>query len=347
MPLSSGGNMNKIKGVNLGGWLVLERWMTPELFEGYKANDEYHLLAEMGDARVLALKTHRDSFITESDFVKLHEIGINTVRLPIGYWLFEDQYPYLKADGYVSNAFKWGKKHNLKILLDVHAAPGCQNGFDNGGLAGICEWPNKTNIDKTLDFISQLAKTYQTEVALLGIEVLNEPRWDIDIALIQEFYISAYKRIRQYLDESYMVVFHDAFRLDEWKDFFKEQKFSNVVLDTHMYQVFSKNDSLRNPNEVIEKTSVLRYQEITKITMVPLIVGEWSLGIHEHTLKQLQSNDEKEVFYKVVGNALLTTYENTRGWFFWNYKLSDKSTDKHVGWSFLDVIQRGWIPQIK
>ena len=32
-----------IKGVNLGNWLVLEKWMSPALFEGTGAQDEYYL----------------------------------------------------------------------------------------------------------------------------------------------------------------------------------------------------------------------------------------------------------------------------------------------------------------
>ena len=32
-----------IKGVNLGNWLVLEKWMSPALFEGTDAEDEYWL----------------------------------------------------------------------------------------------------------------------------------------------------------------------------------------------------------------------------------------------------------------------------------------------------------------
>ena len=31
-----------IKGVNLGNWLVLEKWMSPELFAGTDAEDETH-----------------------------------------------------------------------------------------------------------------------------------------------------------------------------------------------------------------------------------------------------------------------------------------------------------------
>ena len=32
-----------IKGVNLGNWLVLEKWMSPALFYGTDAEDEYDL----------------------------------------------------------------------------------------------------------------------------------------------------------------------------------------------------------------------------------------------------------------------------------------------------------------
>ena len=34
-------DLNYIKGVNLGNWLVLEKWMNPALFDGTTADDEY------------------------------------------------------------------------------------------------------------------------------------------------------------------------------------------------------------------------------------------------------------------------------------------------------------------
>lgn len=36
-------NLDYIKGVNLGNWLVLEKWMNPALFDGTTADDEYYL----------------------------------------------------------------------------------------------------------------------------------------------------------------------------------------------------------------------------------------------------------------------------------------------------------------
>ena len=337
--------MKKYRGLNLGGWLVLEKWMTPELFVGYSAKDEYNLLLQLGDLRKDVISKHRETFITENDFKWMKDYGINVVRLPVGHWLFEDKYPYLNARHYVNKAFKWGNKYDIKILLDLHAAPGCQNGFDNGGLAGIVDWTKGDNIDLTLSFIEQLALEFKAEESLLGIEVLNEPRWDIDIKLVQKFYLDAYKIIRRHLDDEYVVVFHDAFRLNQWREFFEKNKFENVLLDTHMYQVFSDQDSIRNTVEVIEKVSFLRYKEIKEIDFVNLIVGEWSLGIHKNTIKQLNDEFEREVFYRAVGNSLLTTFENTKGWFFWNYKLSEESTNKYIGWSFVDIVNRDYLPK--
>ena len=149
----------RIKGLNLGGWLVLEKWMTPELFHKTKAEDEYHLLKSLGMKKNEMLKNHRDTFITFDDFKWIRDYGIDTVRLPIGYWAFKAEEPYVDAKEYIDKTFKWAEELGLKVVIDVHAAPGCQNGFDNGGLSGVCEWhKDPLNIQKTVDFIEEIIK---------------------------------------------------------------------------------------------------------------------------------------------------------------------------------------------
>ena len=37
-----------LRGVNLGGWLLLEKWMKPSLFDGLAASDETTWCAELG-----------------------------------------------------------------------------------------------------------------------------------------------------------------------------------------------------------------------------------------------------------------------------------------------------------
>ena len=34
-----------------------------------------------------AIKTHRDTWVTEADFAFMASIGVNSVRLPVGYWV--------------------------------------------------------------------------------------------------------------------------------------------------------------------------------------------------------------------------------------------------------------------
>ncbi len=89
----------KLRGVNLGSWLVLEKWMVPSLFEGLQATDETTWCAEMGPLAAERLRAHWDSFITREDFAWLAGVGINAVRIPLGHWLFGPPYPYHEKYG--------------------------------------------------------------------------------------------------------------------------------------------------------------------------------------------------------------------------------------------------------
>ena len=50
-----------VKGVNLGNWLVLEKWMSPALFEGTTAEDEYYLARQLPPGVYEAPRTHARS----------------------------------------------------------------------------------------------------------------------------------------------------------------------------------------------------------------------------------------------------------------------------------------------
>lgn len=89
----------KLRGVNLGGWLVIEKWMTPSLLEGLKATDETSFCIDLATNAERVLKNHWDTFITSEDFAWLAKTGINAVRIPIGHWIFGPDYPYHRANG--------------------------------------------------------------------------------------------------------------------------------------------------------------------------------------------------------------------------------------------------------
>ena len=108
--------MEKIRGVNLGNWLVLEKWMDNNLFSGTQAMDETYLCAELGHDRATErLKVHRDEFITERDFEEIAFMGFNAVRIPVPFFLFEDLGPYVHCYEYLDKAFNWSENTVLKF----------------------------------------------------------------------------------------------------------------------------------------------------------------------------------------------------------------------------------------
>jgi len=56
---------------------------------------------------------------------------LNHVRLPIGYWAFEvgAGEPYITGQlDYLKKAITWASDYGLKLIIDLHGAPGSQNG---------------------------------------------------------------------------------------------------------------------------------------------------------------------------------------------------------------------------
>lgn len=333
--------MAKLRGVNLGGWFVLERWMTPELFEGVSGPDETVFCKEANNAKE-KLEKHWDSFISEEDFRNIKELGLNSVRIPIPWWSFVETKPYYQSTIYIKRALEWAEKYQLKVLLDLHTAPGCQNGFDNGGITGVIDWPKKVeNIDLTVKVLGDITKIFMPYKALWGIEVLNEPHFSIDINLIQDFYLRAYQEIRKY-SKTINIVFHDAFRPQDesWRKFFIENKLKDVYFDLHLYQCFDPKYNDFNltdhVNEALKRENLIK--SISEF--VPVIVGEWSLGLHQQVLNYFDRFNEDNAL-RLYGAAQLYAYEKGYGWYFWSYKLDIKHQS---GWFFKKLVEAGIFP---
>jgi glucan 1,3-beta-glucosidase len=359
---------NKLRGVNLGGWLVLEKWMTPSLFDGLQATDETSYCVELGTRADRVLKNHWDTFITHEDFVWLAKIGINAVRIPIGHWIFGPGYPYHPAYGeslypfvqggieVLDRAFDWAEQYGLHIVLDLHAAPGCQNGFDNGGILNVCQWHTKEEyINYSLDILERLAGRYYNRPSLHAIEVLNEPRWDIDTALLKKYTKDGYHRIRQYCQaKDVAVVFHDGFRsFREFAGFLVEPEFSNAVLDIHRYQCFGRAevdadiyghirgavvDWKNEADDIIRELGHSTYVGEWSLGMDLKVVSLWAKGPFNHALQDMDEF-QMAIAYRGYAAAQIMTFEKYLGWFFWSYK-----TETTPAWCFRECVNRGWLP---
>jgi glucan 1,3-beta-glucosidase len=359
----------RLRGVNLGGWLVLEKWMTPSLFEGLAATDETTWCAELGREAAARLRSHWDNFVTRDDFAWLAGVGINAVRIPLGHWVFGPPYPYHPKYGtdphpfvaggieVVDRALDWAREFGLRVTLDLHAAPGCQNGFDNGGIKDVCEWHTREEyLSHSVDVLARLAARYRAADSLYGIEVLNEPRWDVPTSLLEAYYRRAYDAIRRHCaPDRVAVVFHDGFRPHgEFARFFRETPLRNVLFDVHRYQCFAREDLDMDVHGHLHKAGVLWREEADAVQGdlgVPAIAGEWSLGLdlkvvslwadgpYDHALQSLDPFQE-DVALRAYAAAQLLAFERYRGWFFWSYR-----TETTPAWCFRDCVARGWLPR--
>lgn len=385
----------KIKGVNLGNWLVLEKWMSPALFEGTVAEDEFYLPRQLSkEVYEARIKIHRSEYITERDFVRIKAMGMDAVRIPVPYFVFGDREPFLGCTEELDKAFNWAERYGLQILIDLHTAPMGQNGFDNGGICGVCKWQHyPEEVEFVLSVLERLAQRYGTRKGLWGIEVLNEPiterAWKlmnvperypavdkemakgsgpISMEFLRAFYCKAYERIRNYLPLEKYVVIHDGFELTAWKDFMQEERYKNVVLDTHQYLMMAESDgceqNLQAYLEYIKEHYEKQMEEMQNY--FPVICGEWCLfnslacgcdtrggqsvlnGVEGNSEEALTDKEKKEI-YRAVGKAQLEAWEKGSGYFYWSYKLLTDTVNETgwVGWDSWDFgrcADFGWFP---
>ena len=151
----------KVSGTSLGGWLVLEPWLTPSLFyqflgadqkfgpdieeiQRHTGMDQKSFCTALGPAEAnKQLRRHWARWLTEEHIANIAATGSTHVRLPIGDWMFKPYDIYNVAQNGVrcndgallelDRALNLCHKYGLKVLLDMHAWIGSQNGLDNSG----------------------------------------------------------------------------------------------------------------------------------------------------------------------------------------------------------------------
>lgn len=65
----------------------------------------------------------------------------------------------------------WCRAYNIKCIIDLHAAPGSQNGMEHSASRdGFTGWPSPDYISQTLDVIDFLASRYNLQSAqIIGL----------------------------------------------------------------------------------------------------------------------------------------------------------------------------------
>ncbi|CAJ1410694.1 unnamed protein product [Effrenium voratum] len=159
-------------GVNIGGHLVIENWMfmraeppfqdahlqldyskvpmfNNNMWSNANLAESLHNLRGSDRLAVDTMWCHMDKYYTDEMLDEFASFGINSARVPLGYWIFDDpelfpndpwpvplttgSQPYgVNPEGFLtpgtlalSNLIVRLWNRNMKVMLDMHALPGC------------------------------------------------------------------------------------------------------------------------------------------------------------------------------------------------------------------------------
>ncbi|MBQ8914472.1 MAG: cellulase family glycosylhydrolase [Lachnospiraceae bacterium] len=150
-------------------------------------------------------KDRFDNFITEKDFKKVSEWGLDHVRIPIDYNLVEDEDGNYLDTGisYIQNAIDLCNKYSLNMILDVHKTLGFS--FDNGeNEEGFFESEElQEHFYKLWEMLTENFGKYHDSVAF---ELLNEVTDKAYCDKWNEISNTCIKRIRAICPDVYILV---------------------------------------------------------------------------------------------------------------------------------------------
>ncbi|GAA6002074.1 glycoside hydrolase family 5 protein [Rhodotorula paludigena] len=335
---------NMIQGVNIGGWLVLEPFIVPGMFEPFNANgvspdyptvtdmpaiDEWTLCQQLGSDLEAKMTEHYETFITEKDFAEIAAAGLNWVRIPFGWWMIEtwDGEPFLEgvAWTYMLKAIGWARKYGLRVNLDFHALPGSQNGYNHSGRQGSINFLNGVmgvaNAQRALDYIRTVTEfisqpEYKNVVPMFS--VMNEPyAVTIGVDGLRSFYLETYEMIRNIAGTGEgngpWIVYHDGFvpfgnvSSGGWDGF--GNGWDRVSLDSHRYLCF---DEQHDWGLSYQATLPCQYwannmnQSTNQFGLT--MGGEWSLAINDcgKWLNNVGNGERYDGTYRNPGNGEAT-----------------------------------------
>jgi len=282
--VNSAGETVILRGVNLGGWLVEEMWMTPWQEEPPHGTDlpkiEDHVslwgVVEKrfgADAMYKIRDTWRDNWITESDFSRIRAAGFNHVRVPFLYSLLDEPNGLKRLHWAVDTAAKYG----LYSILDLHGAPGCQNESDHSGQVRKNRlWFDVENITKFEDVWMTLGREFGSDPNVAMFDLMNEPMGAPNPAMLAIVYDRVYRAVRKTAPDKLLVI-EDGYKGFDTTIHPNVAGWTNVVYSLHFY-----NFDAKEPGDHIKglKSHTPKEKELQGYRQTPLYIGEFNLEPH-------------------------------------------------------------------
>lgn len=95
-------------------------------------NDEWSCVKALGQHEAdFAFARHWNTWITKDDICEIADLGLNTIRIPVGFWIEEnlvhkDEFYPRGGLQYLDRLVGWVSQAGLHVIIDLHSAPGVQ-----------------------------------------------------------------------------------------------------------------------------------------------------------------------------------------------------------------------------
>jgi aryl-phospho-beta-D-glucosidase BglC (GH1 family) len=354
------GQKLQLKGINAGQILLQEGWMSPFALEPLKNEDGSYVTDADGNLQYpefseeqfrAGLKANPNladydldeltgyyysCFFMEEDFRIIKEdLGLNTIRLPFYYLNILNEDLSLKGEDEAFSYLDWfvseAAEQGLYVILDLHGAPGSQNGYEHSGAAEreANLWGNQENLDATVELWKAVARHYTLTRPDLGAwiasyDLLNEPTYGYKSVTTREcwdFFNVLYDAIRAEGD-------HHVITMGSCWDFSNlpdpgNYGWENVQYEYHWYNW--KHDLL--PYALFHA-----YQDLSNIGRdydVPVLIGEFTcFEDRDAWAEELALYDARSYNWTIWNYKTTVTGWWTSSWGVYTCQLNLKDTPK-------------------
>ena len=329
------GNRLQLTGINAGQILLQEGWMSPFALEPLMNDDGSYVKDKDGNIQYpefteeefragirsnpnlniwnedLLMHTYRSCFFTEEDFRIIKEdLQLNTIRLPFYYLNILNEDLTLKVEAEAFSYLDWfigeAAKNELYIILDLHGAPGSQNGYEHSGTA-VREanlWTSEANIAATVNLWQYIAQHYTNTRPDLGrwiaiYDIMNEPTYEYKGVTTEEcwdVFDRIYDTIRETGDQ-HVITMECCWDFSCLPDPAR-YGWENVQYEYHWYNWFT---------DILPYDLFYAYQDLSNIGRdydVPVLIGEFTFF------------EDKAAWEK----GLQLFDQRGYSWTIWNYK---------------------------
>ena len=215
----------------------------------------------------------------------------------VGYWIMGYGFirpgePYIPGGWeFLVRGLAWCKSLGLKAIVDLHGAPGSQNGLEHSGRKGPLDWDKGDNVQRTIDVLYAMAQALngvnaapETAGVVEGLELLNEPwTWFVGGSLNPYLYKDFVQRATDAVrgaEWGGMIIYSDGYyaQWPEWSGFLPSPQYSNIWVDRHSYQAFKQQSG--DVGQLIDYTCGVDAAVLNGPTASghPSIIGEWSIA---------------------------------------------------------------------